>query len=174
MIAAVMMASFGIYLVLCLFTLLYGIDIVAPELEQRSFTQYFALVGVSPLFTMSGSALLGWYFFLIAAIVASSIWLLVRSGPKYVKELTMRARPRDHSPFFDMCGLMFAIFFINTVIVLTITGLGGEPETPVEDVDTWELLFLLANASVGGDTLQGVVHRRAPGRGVLCHDTRPE
>lgn len=162
MIAAIMMATFGVYLVVCLFTLVHGIDIVVPELEHRSFTQYFAFIGVSPLVTMSGSVLQGWYFFLIAAILASAVWLLVRSGSRYIKEITMKAKPRDHSPFFDMCGLMFAIFFVNTVIVLTMSSLGSEPATPVEDTDTWELLFLLANASVWEELLFRVLYIGLP------------
>jgi hypothetical protein len=160
--AAVAMASFGVYLVVCLFTMLYGVDIVSPELEHRSFTQYFALVGTSPLITISGAALQGWYFLLIGAILASAGWMLVRSGSRFVKEITLRGRARDHSPFFDMCGLLFAVFFINTVIVLTMTSLGSEPETPVEDTATWELLFLLANASVWEEVLFRVLYIGVP------------
>jgi hypothetical protein len=146
--AAISMVSFAAYLVLCLFTLIYGIDLVSPELGIRSFTLYIALIGVSPLVTISAEVLQGWYYFLIAAIIISAIWMLVRSGPNFVRELTLKGRSRDHSPFFEMCGLMFAIFFINTVIVLVMTGMGSEPGAPTEDIDTWELLFLLANASV--------------------------
>lgn len=129
-------------------TLLYGMDLVFPELETRSFTLHVVLFEVLPFITMSGSLLYGWYLFLVSAIVVSAIWVFLRSARGFVGELTMKSAARNHSAFFDMCGLMFAVFFINTAIVLAMMAIGSEVADPIEEMETWELLFVLANASV--------------------------
>ena len=147
-ISAIVMISFGVYLVVCLATLLYGMDLVFPELETRSFTLHVVFFEVLPFVTMSGALLYGWYLFLVSAIILSAIWVFLSSARGFVGELTMKSAARDHSPFFDMCGLMFAVFFINTAIVLAMMAIGSEVADPIEEMETWELLFLLANASV--------------------------
>jgi membrane protease YdiL (CAAX protease family) len=147
-ISAIIMISFATYLAVCLFTLLYGIGIVSPELEFWSFTLYVVFLGVYGLVTLSGGMLYGWYLFLVFTIILSAAWVFLTSARGFGKELTMKSEPRSHSPFFDMCGLMVAILFINTVIVLAMVGIGGEATNPTEDVETSELLLLLANASV--------------------------
>ncbi len=147
-IAAAFMSTFAIYLVVCLGVLVIGVDIVMPVLGERSFSLYVVFVALVSVGTISGAALQAWYIFLVSAILASAVWLALRSGPKYLKELTMRGAPRDHSPFFDLCALMFAVLFINTVVVLILMLAGQEPTAPVEGMEDWELLFLLANASV--------------------------
>ena len=146
--AAAFMVTFALYLVVCLFTLVYGIDIVNRDIGDHSYTLYFVFLAVVPLVTISGSLLLAYYLLIVAAIIASAIWLLFRSGRKFADELTMKGKARAHSPFFDLCGLMFAVFFINTVIVLFLTASGRTPLSPVDEMEDWELLFLLANASV--------------------------
>ncbi len=151
------MVFFGIYLIVCLFTLIYGMDMVYPELAIRSFTQYIVLVGVSPLFTMSGNLLQAWYVFLVAAIVASAVWVAVTSRRKFVDELLMRGDARNHSSFFDLSGLMFMVLFVNTMIVLMLMALGSDPADPTEEAETWELLFLLANASVWEEIIARVL-----------------
>lgn len=147
-ISAVVMISFGVYLVACLATLLYGMDVVFPELETRSFTLHVVFIEVLPFITMNGPVLYGWYLFLVTAIMLSAIWVFLRSARGFVGELTMKSEARNHSPFFDVCGLMFAVFFINTIIVLAMMAAGGEVVDPIEEMETWELLLILANASV--------------------------
>ncbi len=142
------MISFGVYLVVCLAILLYGMEIVFPELETRSFTLPIVFFDVLPFITLKGPLLYGWYLFLVSAIVLSAMWVFFGSARGFVKELTMKSAARDHSPFFDMCGLMFAVFFINTIIVLAMMAMGSEVTDPIEEAETWELLLLLANASV--------------------------
>ena len=146
--SAAFMITFAVYLVVCLFTLVYGIDIVYRDIGDHSYTLYFVFFAIVPLITISGSLLSAYYLLVVAAIVASAIWLLFKSGRKFADELTMKGTARNHSPFFDLCGLMFAVFFINTVIVLFLTASGNSPQSPVDEMEDWELLFLLANASV--------------------------
>jgi len=92
--------------------------------------------------------LYGWYLLLVSTIVLSAIWVFLRSARGFVGELTMKSEARNHSPFFDVCGLMFAVFFINTAIVLAMMAIGSEIADPIEEMEPWELLIILANASV--------------------------
>ena len=142
------MLPFAVYLVVMLLTLLGGISIVMSEIGGHSFTFQIALIWLVPLVTISGVILEAWYLLLVVAIVVSAIWLFTRSWRKFSAELTGKGTARDHSPLFDLCGLMFAIFFINSVIVLLMLAGGSDPTAPSEDAEDWELLFLLANASV--------------------------
>jgi hypothetical protein len=155
--SAMTMVSFGAYLVLCLFVLLYGINMVYPELETRAFRQYIMFTEVSHLMTISGGILQGWYLFLVGAIVVSAIWVGLTSRRKFLNELTMKGEARNHSPFFDLCGLMFMVLFINTVIAFALIGIGEAPISPIEEAETWELLFLLANASVWEELITRVL-----------------
>lgn len=147
-ISAIVMISFGVYLVVCLAILLYGMGIVVPELDTRSFTLPIVFFEVLPFITLKGSLLYGWYIFLVAAVMLSATWVFFGSARGFVRELTMKSAARDHSQFFDVCGLMFAVFFVNTAIVLAMMATGSDVVDPIEESETWELLFLLANASV--------------------------
>lgn len=155
--SAAIMISFGAYLAVCLFTLVYGIGIVGPEIGDHSYTFYFVLLVFIPLGTIYGSALVGYYLLLVATILISAIWLLLKSGRRFTEELTMRGMARSHSPFFDLCGLMFAVLFVNTVIILFLTVSGNSPDSPVEELEDWELLFILANASVWEELIARVM-----------------
>ena len=146
--SAAVMLTFAAYLVVCLAALVAGIDLVLPVIGDQSYSLHVALVALFPVVTISGTALEAWYILLVCTILVSAGWLAVRSAKKYLDEITMKGRPRDHSPFFDMCALMFAVLFINTVIVLAMMATGNDPVAPTESMADWELLFLLANASV--------------------------
>lgn len=151
------MLTFAVYLALCLLVLVYGVGIVGPEIGSHSYTLYIALLGLLPLVTISGSLLYAWYLFLVGAIILSATWLVLKSHRQFFSEITMKGTARAHSPFFDMCALMFAVLFINTFIVIFITATGNTPISPVEDMEDWELLFILANASVWEEIIARVL-----------------
>jgi hypothetical protein len=151
------MMTFAVYLTICLIVLVYGVGIVGPEIGDHSYTLYVALLGLASLVTISGGLLYAWYIFLVCAILASAAWLLLKSVRKFFDEASFKGRARDHSPFFDLCALMFAVLFINTVIVLFLTATGDAPSSPVEEMEDWELLFILANASVWEEIIARVL-----------------
>lgn len=156
-ISAGLMLTFAVYLVLCLIVLVYGVGIVGPEIGGHSYTLYVALLGLVSLVTISGSLLHAWYLFLVGAILISATWLLLKSYRKFFNEITFKGKVRDHSPLFDLCALMFAVLFINTFIVIFLTATGNAPTSPVEDMEDWELLFILANASVWEEIIARVL-----------------
>lgn len=147
-IVAAVMLSYIVHLVFTLVILVYGVGIVLPEIVNHEYGLYIVLWEIFTAFTLSGDALGIYYLLLVAAILASALYWFMTGLGGYVKELTARASSRKHSPIFEVCGLMFAILFVNSLVVLVTEALWGGVPLPTEDADLWELLFLLANASV--------------------------
>ena len=134
--------------ILALVTLIYGITIVLPEIVKHTFSMIIITPNLVEIGRISGDALGVYYLLIVAAILMSAFWLFATSARPFRKELGMRAESRKHSAIFDLCGLMFAVIFLNMVVILVMGMFGNEVTSPVEDRDLWELLFLLANASV--------------------------
>jgi hypothetical protein len=142
------MLTFVAQLLLGLAALVYGTTIVLPEIIHHSYTIYVIAPVLMAIGRISGDALAAYYLLIVVAIVASAVWLFLSSAEGYRKELTMKAEHRKHSALFDLCGLMFGVLFLNVVVVFVTGALWEDPLSPTEDMDLWELLFLLANASV--------------------------
>lgn len=142
------MITFIVQLLAGLAALIYGTTIVLPEISHHSYTLYVIAPILIAVGQISGDMLAGYYMLIVAAILASAVWLFLTGARGFHKELTMKAEPRKHSAIFDLCGLMFGVLFLNVVVVLLSGILWEEPTSPTEGTDLWELLFLLANASV--------------------------
>lgn len=144
------MLTFLAQLVISLFTLVYGTTIVLPEIVQPQYS--YVLYVVAPIIfgigELSGEALGAYYLLLVAAILASAVWLFVTSAKDFLKELSARGESRKHSAVFDLCGLMFGVLFLNYVVILFMSLFWETPAVPTEGAEVWELLFVLANASV--------------------------
>jgi len=130
--------------------LIYGAGMVTPYILDNGYN--FELFIVIPAFVtlanLSGNILLAYYFAIIAAIIASCTWVFLTSYKGFFKELTVKAKPREHSPIFDISGLVFVNVFLTVVIVFMAVLLGaGDTDSPVSG-DLEETLFSLANASV--------------------------
>ncbi len=146
-IAAFVMLTFVAQIALSLVTLVYGIQFVVPAIldEWSGFDLFLVLPVIVTIVKISGYTLVGFYFFLIAAIAASCTWIFVSSYDGFSKELAMKAKSRIHSPLFETCGLLFATLFFSLLVALLSNPSSGE----VPDGGTLsENLFLLANASV--------------------------
>ncbi len=151
------MVTFLAFLVLALFTLVYGTQIVAPEIVNVSYSLYIVVPLIISIVTIGGHLLLAYYYIIVIAIVASAAWFLIRGIGGFVKELTMKAESRRHSQIFDVCGLLFAVLFFNTAVVMLIALAGGDVNVPGQDLDLWEMLFVLANASVWEELVSRVL-----------------
>ena len=143
-----MMVSFVAYLIIMLFTMVVGVSVVLPEIGGHAFALQIAFIWLFELGEISGAVLEAWYLVLVAAIGVSALYVFVKSVPRFYSEVAGRGEPRNHSALFDISGLMFAVFFVNAAIVLFLTLSGSEPTAPSEGAEDWEMLFLLANASV--------------------------
>lgn len=142
------MITFVAQLLIGLAALIYGTTIVLPVIAEHGYTLYVIAPVLMPVGEISGDALAAYYIVIVAAILASAVWLFLTSFKDFFQELRMRGKPRKHSAIFDLCGLMFAVLFLNVVVVLISGVLWEEPSSPTENAELWELLFLLANASV--------------------------
>ncbi len=148
-IAAGVMITLVVWILVAFVALIYGVGIVVPDIQDDALGTFRLFIAVPYLLffaSLSGTALIVYYFFLIAAISASLAWVFIFSAKGYFGELSMKAKAREHSPLFEICALMFATFFLNFVIVL-VTG-AANSNTPGTDQSTSQLLFELANASV--------------------------
>ncbi len=150
-IAAMLMIVFIGQIILQLGTLIYGVGIVGPAIldghDIASYTLFIVLPVFINLFTISGSALFAYYLFIVAAIVASVIWIFLTSAKGFLLELKGKAKPREHSAFFDTAALLFATLFFSFVVSFLVAIFGGSLGEPSTGTIA-DILFALANASV--------------------------
>jgi membrane protease YdiL (CAAX protease family) len=130
--------------------LVYGVGLVTPYILDTGYD--FALYVVLPVFVffpaMSGYALLTYYYIIVAIIIAGTVWVLLTSYKGFVKELTMKAKPREHSAIFDIGGLVSVNAFMTLAILLVAILFGATDTSGPSGGDLEELLFQLANAAV--------------------------
>ena len=148
LLASFVMLSLIVWVLFAFVSMIVGVGIVAPDIQDHQLEDFRFFVAVPYLLffgSLSGTGLLVYYLFLVAAISASLAWVVISSAKGYFKELSMKAKPREHSALFEICALMFATLFLNFVIII-VTGAANET-TPGTQTDA-EMLFSLANASV--------------------------
>ncbi len=133
-----------------LVSLVYGVGLVTPYVLDTGyvFTLFLAIPVFVNILTLSGYPLLGYYFLLVGIIIAACTWTILRSYKGYWKELTMKATSREHSPIFDIGGLVSVNVFITFVIVFIALLFGASDTGGPSTSDPERLLFELANASV--------------------------
>jgi len=145
-ISAYVMLTFIVQLILSMVILVYGVDIVAPEIMDGGSYDLFVVVPVIvTLMTLSGPALLAYYFLLIVAILVSCSWVLFSGFGQFRKELSMTAESRKHSAIFATLGLLFATLFFSVLVALIANPSADELPEPGTLASS---LFSLANASV--------------------------
>ena len=137
-------------LVAGLAALIYGVGLVTPYILDTGYD--YPLFIVIPMFVtlanLSGNILLAYYFVIVAAIIASCAWVFLTSYKGFLKELTVKAKPREHSPIFDISGLVFVNVFLTLVIVFLAVILGASDTESPDAGDLEATMFALANASV--------------------------
>ncbi len=147
-IAAFVMLTLIAWVLFAFVSLIAGIGIVGPDIETHALERFRLFIAVPYLVffgSLSGPGLMAFYVFLVAAIAASLAWVVITSVKGYYRELSMKAKAREHSALYEICALMFATLFLNFVIVI-LTG-AASSATPGTETDA-EMLFTLANASV--------------------------
>jgi hypothetical protein len=145
---AVAMMAFGGYLFLCLLALIGGTGTVYPELGTRSFDLSIFLMNWYSIATLSAGSLQAWYILVVCAIVVSAILVALKSWRRFLVEMAEDGETRNHSPYFEMCGLLFAMLFITELFVFVLEESGTSPANPFLGWEHWEILFVLTNAVV--------------------------
>jgi hypothetical protein len=142
-----------------LVTLVYGVGLVVPFILDQGYSH--AVFFVLPFFVtvghLTGYPLLLYYFLIIGVIVASCTWVLFSSYKTFIKEMTMKANSRDHSPLFDISGLTFVNVFVSVVIVLIAILLGASDVGSAVGGSLEENLLELANAAVWEEVIVRVL-----------------
>ncbi len=145
---AALMLTYVAYLLVTVGVLIYGVGIVLPVIGNHQYTLYALLPLLTPLFSISETALETYYLLIVAAIIASVGWVALSSLKGFTEEIFMKAESRRHSALFDVCGIFFGILFFDLALAFFMTATGYEPSDPTGDSSEWQLLFSLANASV--------------------------
>jgi hypothetical protein len=138
---------------LMLVTLIYGISIVGPAIQDGAgHLGHYGIFIVLPVFitiaTLSGPSLFAYYIFLVFAIVASVAWVFATSARTFINEMRGKAKSREHSALFDTFALLCATLFFTYATVLFVILIQGDTGTTPSTGTLADTLFLLANAAV--------------------------
>lgn len=142
------MITYLIYQLVTLVALIYGISIVLPVIKDAHYGVYIATPMLIDVFRLTGGALAIYYLLIVLAIGLSAVWLYITGLKGFAEELSMNAKSRQHSKIFDLCGLFFAVLFLDVIVALFLLAGGRTPIDQTGTSEPWELLFFLANASV--------------------------
>ena len=156
---AVCIISVVFSLIMGLIALIYGVGLVTPYILDTGYS--YPLFLVFPIFVnlmyISGYPLLGYYFLLVAVIVASCAWVFLTGFKGFFNELTMKAKSREHSPIFDIGGLVSVNAFVTFAIVFIAILFGASDTSAPDTGDLEDTLFSLANAAVWEEVIVRVL-----------------
>jgi len=152
-------SSFILFLLMCvnLAILIWGISEVYPHADSKVWLYVITPLVVN-LAELGGPLFLGWFIFLVVAIVASFVWMVKKSVPLLGEELLFRSTRGRRSPIYLISTLFVAIFFFS-VAWYAILGLLGVPTTtPVfETRELWRLIYGFAHAAVWEEIVSRVL-----------------
>lgn len=157
--------GFGVYGVVALAILLavnlaialWGIGLVWPNMDHHIYL--FIITPFIVNFAELGDwAFMGYYIFLVAAILASFAWMMYKSIRPLSEELKVRYPKGGHSPLYIMGTVLFAILALNVGYYFVVHALGGETNTPsFETRELWQLIYGYAQASVWEEIVSRVL-----------------
>jgi len=148
--------------------LVWGITLVYPISQDPVHHVGIFIILPTPdplvnLFDLSGVWFMGFYLFLVAAIVASFVWMLYQSLGPFRKELGFEKPKEGHSPLFTMATIFFAIIAFDTIYAIILILLGINPTAPDFGTgDLWQLIYGFARAAVWEELLSRVAYLGIP------------
>lgn len=136
---------------------IWGIDLVLPHLDRHIY-----LFIITPFIVnfaeLGGGAFLGYYIFLVAAIVASFAWMIYKSIGPLTDELRAVYPKAGHSPLYTISTVILAVLSFNVIYYLVIESLGATTNTPTfETRELWQLIYGFAAASVWEEIVSRVL-----------------
>lgn len=151
-------ALYAFSLVLCFAVLLYGV----PQVFQNAIgsgygATIFILVPIPiGLFTLSGGPFLGYYTIIVAAILASIVFLLYSERRQLVSGLgstvaRMRAPDRRNTGLglVQLPQVFIAVIFFDYLFAIVVWLAGSSPRVPAfGELPLWYQFYTFANASV--------------------------
>lgn len=151
-------AMFAFALVLCFAVLLYGVPQVFQNAVGSGYgATIFILVPIPiGLFTLSGGPFLGYFTIIVAAILASIVYLLYSERRQLVSGLVstvarMRAPDRNNTVLglVQLPQVFIAVIFFDYIFAIAVWLAGSSPRVPAfGELPLWYQFYTFANASV--------------------------
>lgn len=162
----------------------FAMILIAPEIMQNLSTRTTSLFVITPMvvpiLNISGAVLVGYFIFLVLAILISYLYSMGESLLSTVNEVFL-GKPGKHSTILTIGGLFFAVLAINLIYYLLVESSGVSPSVPdFENDPLWVSVFNFANASVWEEIIARVLLIGVPllwidllfRRGQLLHPVR--
>lgn len=137
--------------------LIWGIGQVLPNVSGHATNLFIITPWLVNILRVSDVGLSIYFLFLVAAIVASFVWMLKKSLHKFAHELTFQIHDEGHSPLYMISTLFFAVIAFNILFYIIVGLTGTSPSVPSEGADLWQILFSYAQASVWEELITRVL-----------------
>ncbi len=150
-------AGIGTYVVLALLLvtivyvaiLIWSPTEVLPQIGTYRTYLYLITPWLLNIAELGGPYFAAYYLILVVTIIISFAVLMWKSRKGFIAELAMKSRPEGHSPLYILGTIYFAALSFTFVYYFVLGLLGVNPNTPpLEDKETWKLLYGYANAAV--------------------------
>jgi len=140
-----------------------SVGMVSGELISKDFSLYLVTPWIVDIVEIGGEVLVGYFIFLVIAIVTSFLWMVRKSVVGFARELRLKPLRGGHSPVYLMATLFFALIAFNFFYYIGLGAGGIDPGTPdFTDDSLWKLIFAFANASVWEELVTRVLFIGVP------------
>jgi len=142
------------YFIVILFSFLLlfpSLILVLPELLKSSWTFFIIIPYMIPVFCFKGGFLLGYYLFVVSAILLSFGYMIKKDGKQafHLYSRFFEKTKHNNNSFFLIPQIFLGLIFFDYVYNYIIEFIGATPVTPsFESMPLWKLMFSLSNASV--------------------------
>ena len=145
------------YLAIAVFAMI----LITPEIMQNLLTRSISLFvitpSVVPIFSIGGAVLVGYFIFLVLAILVSYLYSMGESLLPAANEVIL-GKPGRHSTILTVGGLFFAVLVLNFIYYLLVESTGVNPNVPdFGSEPLWMSVFDFANASVWEEIISRVL-----------------
>jgi len=139
----------------------FAMVLIAPEILQNLLTRTASLFvitpSVVPILSIGGVVLVGYFVFLVLAILISYLYSMGESLLPAANEVIL-GKPGRHSTILTVGGLFFAVLVLNFIYYLLVESSGVSPNVPdFGSEPLWASTFDFANASVWEEIISRVL-----------------
>jgi len=145
-------------LIVSLVYLLWSPSVVIPNGMSYGAKIFILTPAPTAILTVTGWGFVAYYLGIVAAITISFFYVLFKDWKIYAKELNMRWKEGEHSIFFTVSAVFFAVLFFDRAYIFFITLIQITPTTPdFSGAPIWEIMYSLANASVWEEVITRIL-----------------
>ena len=142
------------YFIVILFSVVLlfpSLTIVLPELLNASWTFFIITPYMIPVFCFKGYYLLGYYLFVVSAILLSFVYMIKKEGKQafHLYSKFFEKTKHNNNSFFLIPQIFLGLVFFDYAYDYIIRFIHVTPKTPsFGTMPLWKLMFSLSNASV--------------------------